>query len=477
MTGGTGGVGGSGSAGGSDLCAAVVCPNKECRLRGACNPSDGTCNYANVAQDGTACSEGECLAGGCGRLGAFACTEEGIRAAIAQGGGPHFFACDEAVPVALVERIVIDNDVILDGEGELVLDASETLGAFWVESERDVELRSIHAIGAWPYNPSIYSAGNLTLIDSSAEGVESRGTLTVIDTEVSRFGVVNDRGVATLTRTRISAPESNDAIRGGGISNYGGTMTVTDSTISGSGSELSVVGGVYNTTTFILIEGETVTHEGILLIENTTISGNTGRYAGGIENNGGTLMLMNSTVSGNTAECGPSIRTWTYPGATMTVHNSTVSGGATSYECGSNFNGYGIGNDGTLVMSNSTVAANALGGLDNRGEVTVTNSVVDGGCVQLGDNAVTASVGYNIVGGSDTCGFNDPTDQIDVTSSALALGPLTDNGGQTMTHALLPGSVAIDVIPAPMCEVTEDQRGEPRPAGGMCDVGAFEVQP
>jgi len=46
-----------------------------------------------------------------------------------------------------------------------------------------------------------------------------------------------------------------------------------------------------------------------------------------------------------------------------------------------------------------------------------------------------------------------------------------------MTHALLPGSVAIDTIPALMCEVTEDQRGEPRPAGGMCDVGAFEVQP
>jgi hypothetical protein len=34
------------------------------------------------------------------------------------------------------------------------------------------------------------------------------------------------------------------------------------------------------------------------------------------------------------------------------------------------------------------------------------------------------------------------------------------------------------VIPADMCEVDEDQRGEPRPEtdGTMCDVGAFEVQ-
>jgi hypothetical protein len=46
-----------------------------------------------------------------------------------------------------------------------------------------------------------------------------------------------------------------------------------------------------------------------------------------------------------------------------------------------------------------------------------------------------------------------------------------------MTHALLPGSVAIDVIPADTCDVDEDQRGEPRPGGAMCDVGAFEVQP
>jgi hypothetical protein len=50
-----------------------------------------------------------------------------------------------------------------------------------------------------------------------------------------------------------------------------------------------------------------------------------------------------------------------------------------------------------------------------------------------------------------------------------------------MTHALLPGSVAIDQIPAVDCEVTTDQRGFPRPAGTTdpkrCDVGAFEVQP
>jgi hypothetical protein len=89
----------------------------------------------------------------------------------------------------------------------------------------------------------------------------------------------------------------------------------------------------------------------------------------------------------------------------------------------------------------------------------------------------STSGGHNIVGGADACGFGEPTDMVEVSSMDLALGPLADNGGPTMTHALLSGSVAIDVIPEAMCQATEDQRGEPRPAGGMCDVGAFEVQP
>jgi len=108
---------------------------------------------------------------------------------------------------------------------------------------------------------------------------------------------------------------------------------------------------------------------------------------------------------------------------------------------------------------------------------TLERRVLDGGCEQFGDGSVLVSGGHNVVGGSDTCGFDNPTDMVGVSSSALALGPLADNGGPTMTHALLPGSIAIDAIPELMCEVAEDQRGEPRPAGGMCDIGAFELQP
>jgi hypothetical protein len=60
------------------------------------------------------------------------------------------------------------------------------------------------------------------------------------------------------------------------------------------------------------------------------------------------------------------------------------------------------------------------------------------------------------------------------------LGPLADNGGRTETHALLPGSPAIDAIAEADCidlagsPVAEDQRGVDRPQGAGCDIGAFE---
>ena len=64
------------------------------------------------------------------------------------------------------------------------------------------------------------------------------------------------------------------------------------------------------------------------------------------------------------------------------------------------------------------------------------------------------------------------------------LGPLANNGGPTLTHALLPGSPAINAgDPAAMAGLDGiplyDQRGEgfDRVAGGRIDIGAFEVQP
>ena len=90
------------------------------------------------------------------------------------------------------------------------------------------------------------------------------------------------------------------------------------------------------------------------------------------------------------------------------------------------------------------------------GELIAANSIIIGGfprqqrlvaCSFENIGAIATSQGGNIESLGDTCGFTDPTDLVNVTAADLNLGPLADNGGPTMTHALLPGSVAIDKIP------------------------------
>ena len=93
---------------------------------------------------------------------------------------------------------------------------------------------------------------------------------------------------------------------GGGIFNAG-TLTVTDSTISGNSAEDA--GGVYNT--------------GTLTVTNSTLSGNSAsRFGGGILNfHAGTLTVANSTLGGNTASSGGGIYS---SSAELTVTNSIV---------------------------------------------------------------------------------------------------------------------------------------------------------
>ena len=103
----------------------------------------------------------------------------------------------------------------------------------------------------------------------------------------------------------------------------------------------------------------------------------------------------------------------------------------------------------------------------------------------------TVNLDQTIVAGNyDNTGIaNDVAGVVNTNRSLIGigasfLGPLADNGGPTMTHALLPGSPAIDAgNPATVAGVNgvpvNDQRGAPftRGYGGRIDIGAFEFQP
>ena len=332
------------------------------------------------------CALGLVLMAGCSDETGFPCTEQGIRDAIAEGGGPHTFDCDGAQTVVTEFEIAIDNDVILDGEGNLTVDGDEHHRMFWVRKGVVAELRGFSVTGG--------TSG----FQEDAGGINNNGTLTLTD--------------STVSGNTATGPYAY----GGGVTNYEGTLTLINSTVSGNSAARG--GGIMNYS------------NGTLTLTDSTVSGNTATSGGGINTSGTvTLTLINSTVSGNSSAGGGGIR-------------------------------------------------NLLG------TVTLTNTLVDDDC-QVSEGPSIVSLGYNIESPGDTCGFDQPTDQVNVSAEQLNLGPLQDNGGPTMTHALLSGSVAIDQIRAEDCvdaegqPLTTDQRGEPRPetGGTMCDVGAFEVQP
>ncbi len=121
---------------------------------------------------------------------------------------------------------------------------------------------------------------------------------------------------------------------------------------------------------------------------------------------------------------------------------------------------------GTTHLYNTIIAGN-----HTAGETFDTEVNSDG-------NASLVSLGYNLIGRDSprhpiVAGEGD---QIGTREEAISpgLAPLSDNGGDTPTCALLTGSPAINA--GGDSEVDRDQRGLPRPFGPRVDIGAYELQ-
>lgn len=311
-------------------------------------------------------------------------------------------------------------------------------------------------------------------------------------------GILNDGtqgGSANMALTGCSIL-SNTAVQGGGIrndaSNGHATLVIEQSTISnnfGTSAGTTYGAGIQN-----------VGSSGVakLTVSSSTISGNHSNgvmesFGGGISNSAGpgtaNIVLTNSTVSGNSAAKGGGIHNDAGSG---TINTCTISGNTVSSS------GAGIYNDGTdgaanLTIYNSTLSDNSASGfagalynLSTLGKVTLGDNIFKTGMFggNVANTGTITSQGYNLSNDFFSGLLTSPGDK---ASTDPKLGPLGYNGGPTQTHALLPGSPAIDKgkrfgSPLP----TTDQRGLRRPyddpviANGAgsdgSDIGALEAE-
>ncbi|MEO2046738.1 MAG: choice-of-anchor Q domain-containing protein [Pirellulales bacterium] len=292
------------------------------------------------------------------------------------------------------------------------------------------------------------SGGSLTLIASSILKNSTSGNTS------PGGGIAAVGSELSVTQTTVGQnTTSGDDADGGGIYQLGGNLTVRDSTISAniiSGND-SQGGGVFSSTD---LSGTSTTR-----ILNSTLSGNaaTGDAAGankglsrggGIYNAAGLTEILHSTITDNHTPYqgqGGGVASYGNPSTTRTEVLSTI------------------------ISGNS---ANDAGVADTWTDVDYVVGNFSNSFLSLGYNLVGTGLALN--GG----GFSESGDQTGVNDPML--GPLTNNGGLTSTHAILDGSAAIDTGDPGFDPndstppLTTDQRGVARVQHGQIDVGAVE---
>ena len=425
------------------------------------------------------------------------CDQAHLQAALA-GGGTVTFSCSGTI--TLTTEITIATDTTIDGSGQNVtISGNHAVRVFTVPSGITLSLNELTiANGAVP---------------SSEEGggiFMDGGTLNVNNSTFSDNGAGHGGGIGIRDGTLnvSNSTFSGNSGSGGGISTgpwsySGGTITVSNSTFSGNtGGILSNAALVVSNSTFAGNSSSGIYNYGngaTLIVSNSTFSDNRAIAGGGIANYEGTVTVSNSTFSSNSAtDSGGGIDS---RAGALTVSNSTFSGNNATNGGGGAIYNYSA----TATVSNSTFSGNSASGwgggiLNNPSSaVTVSTSTFsdnradaggggiynyDGGTVTLQNSIVANSTAGGNCTGTITDGGGNlsyPDTTCPGINSDPVLGPLQNNGGPTQTHALLPGSPAINAGNPTGCTghqgdpLSTDQRGFPR--FERCDSGAYELQP
>ena len=338
------------------------------------------------------------------------------------------------------------------------------------------------------------ATGNLTLTGlivtgGSADGgggilFDSSGELSLTYSTVSGNsgyiggGISTESGSVSLFGSTISDNSNFGYGSGGGIYTDAGDVSITNSTISGNSSYFG--GGINTVSGRVSVIDSTIK-------DNDTIGFGGG---GGIYTSSGVVSLTNSTISGNNSYAGGGINA---ASGSVYLTNSTISGNDSS-----GFNGGGgiLTNVGSVSITNSTISGNSGGGISvsdlPEASLSITNSIVaenyqDSSTETQLDLVVgsdlSLTINYSLIGVGDNLGTISGNNGNLIGTQALPLDPLlgrlADNGGPTMTQALLSGSPAINAgsdasaLDSSGTPLATDQRGQDRFIGTI-DLGAVE---
>ncbi len=395
-------------------------------------------------------------------------------------GGTVTFANDMTVTL-LSELFVGKALTITRGNLDVDIAAIASTRLFMVEAAGALTLEGLTLRdGSADFGGAIHNVGTLTLTKSTLIGNTSTGN----------GGALYNEGRATILQTTFANNHTNE--RGGAVYNQGGTLIVRGSRMEGNNADFN--GGAIR----LAGSGNSAEIETTDIISNTAVQQGGAIFADGsstltlrrsnvshnsisseVGSGGGlfvqrTAMILQSTIAHNSApRFGGGIYYQRASGGTLTLRNSTVSGNSAEIGIDDTTSGSGIGANADIEIINSTIVNNSGAGtgidMTDGGRVTLTNSIVANNAnADCASSAATVS--HSLIA-DGSCAITDGVDGNLIADPLL--DALADNGGSTLTHALLSNSPATDAADSVQCLAT-DQRGFVRD-GDACDIGAFEV--
>jgi len=251
---------------------------------------------------------------------------------------------------------------------------------------------------------------------------------------------------------------------------YTGTYNDVTGQILASGS-INPLTAYTNATVSSNIDVTDLTGTNTVTFSGTTLSGNRAIGGGAVSGRAGvTINMVNSTLSGN---LGDDVGAGFYHQGAASLRFVTIANnisGADAPTAGSGINVFPSGAV-AVALKNVLLAANKVGWdstVEPNGPADPA-ALASANCGYTGSSMAITSSGNNLSSDASCTTLNLATDKNNVDPK---IGALANNGGLTLTHALLADSPALSAA-ASDAAVTTDQRGQPRESPP--DIGAFEL--